>query len=345
MIVLYSKRGVWLKFSIIVPVYNVEKFLAKCLDSVINQDFDDYEIIAVNDGSSDSSADILDEYAKKNDKIKVINQANKGLGGARNTAIENACGDYLVFVDSDDFICFDMLSQIASILNENLLDILVFDCIQVDVNGNFLTIFSHNFDNISYVTLTQKEFMTFEPSTWSKIYKRSLFINNNIRFPERLWYEDLATVYRLVPFANKIGYLKKPLYYYVQQPGSITHSANTTRMMEIITAFDTLESYFKQTGCYEEYYAELEWLCVKHVLYYSAHRFLTKGYYYKQMNALYNYVCSHYPKFKNNKYVKEYMPSIYCMNLIVNKHFFRFYVKECLRVKFAKVFRKVFPKK
>ncbi len=332
-----------MKFSVIVPVYNVEKFLAKCLDSILYQDFDDYEIIAVNDGSTDSSPEILDEYSKKTDKLKVINQKNKGLGGARNTAIENACGDYLVFVDSDDFIPTDMLSTLTVYFDKYNLDIISFDLTAVYNYESVDTEVADSEDE--FVFLGSKEFLISEPTACAKAYRRSLYTDNNIRFPERLWYEDLATVYRLVPFANKIGYLNKPLYYYVQQPGSITHSANTTRMMEIITAFDTLESYFKEIGCFEEYYAELEWLCVKHVLYYSAHRFLTKGYYYKQMNALYNYVCLHYPKFKINKYVKEYMPSIYCMNLIVNKHFFRFYVKECLRVKSAKVFRKVFPKK
>ncbi len=332
-----------MKFSIIVPVYNVEKFLAKCLDSVINQDFDDYEIIAVNDGSSDSSAEILDEYAKKNDKIKVINQANKGLGGARNTAIENACGDILVFVDSDDFIPSKMLSTLSVYFDKYELDILSFD---------LTAVYSMDFPAVEsmvsadeFILLNKKDFLISEPTACAKAYRRSLYIDNNIRFPERLWYEDLATVYRLVPFADKIGYLKKPLYYYVQQPDSITHSANTTRMMEIVTAFNTVQSYFKEKGCFDEYYAELEWLCVKHVLYYSAHRFLTKGYHYKQMNALYKFVSSNYPDFKNNKYVLEYMPSTYCMDWIVNKQFFRFYAKECLKVRLAKLLNKILPKK
>lgn len=332
-----------MKFSVIVPVYNVEKFLAKCLDSVLEQDFDDYEIIAVNDGSTDSSPEILNEYSKKTDKLKVINQKNKGLGGARNTAIENACGDFLVFVDSDDFIPREMLSTLSVYFDKYNLDILSFDLTAVytcDFTPNVTTDFEDGF-----ILLDTKEFLISEPTACAKAYRRNLYINNKIRFPERLWYEDLATVYRLVPFADKIGYLKKPLYYYVQQPNSITHSANTTRMMEIITAFDTVQSYFKEIGRYNEYYSELEWLCVKHVLYYSAHRFLTKGYYYKQMNALYKYVSLNYPNFKDNKYVKENMPSTYCMEWIVNKKFFRFYFNECLKVKIAKAFRRLFPKK
>ena len=187
--------------------------------------------------------------------------------------------------------------------------------------------------------------MTLEPTAWSKIYRRSIFIDNNIRFPERLWYEDLATIYRLIPFVNKIGYINKSLYYYVQQPDSITHSNNTTRMMEIITAFDTVQSFFKEIGYFEEYYSELEWLCVKHVLYYSAHRFLTKGFYYKQMKELYDFVCNNFPNFKRNKYVIENKNAIYCMDLILNKKFFAFYFKECLKPKLYNVFKRVLPQK
>ena len=332
-----------MKFSIVVPVYNVEKFLEKCLDSIIAQDFNDYEIIAVNDGSTDSSLEILNSYSKKTDKIKVISQSNKGLGGARNTAIENACGDILVFVDSDDFIPQEMLSTLSVYFEKYELDILSYDLTAVYSMDFPVTKSKYSADE--FVIFDKKDFLIAEPTACAKAYRRSLYIDNNIRFPEHLWYEDLATVYRLVPFADKIGYLKKPLYYYVQQPDSITHSANTTRMMEITTAFNIVQSYFKEIGCFDEYYSELEWLCVKHVLYYSAHRFLTKGYYYKQMNALYEFVSSNFPDFKNNKYVNENTPSIYYMDWIVSKQFFRFYAKECLKVKFAKRLRKVFPKK
>ena len=257
------------------------------------------------------------------------------MGGARNTAIENACGDFLVFVDSDDFITENMLSVLSTYFDNHNLDILSFD---------LKTVFADEFiDNISmdsdteFVLLDAKDFLIAEPTACAKAYRRSLYVDNDIRFPERLWYEDLATVYRLIPFVNKIGYIKKSLYYYVQQPDSITHSANTTRMMEIITAFDTVQSFFKEIGCFEEYYSELEWLCVKHVLYYSAHRFLTKGFYYNQMKELYDFVC--------NKYVIENKNAIYCMDLILNKKFFAFYFKECLKPKLYNVFKRVLPQK
>ncbi len=332
-----------MKFSIILPVYNVEKFLAKCLDSILNQDFDDYEIIAVNDGSTDSSPEILNEYLSRTDKLMVITQENKGLGVARNIAIESACADFLVFVDSDDYISDKMLSTLSETFDEYNLDILSFDCFMVNPCEDF---FVEDIEkSAEFSMLSAEDFLTLEPTVWRKAYRRSLFVDNNIKFPERLWYEDLATVCHLAPYARRIGYLKKPLYYYVQHPNSITHSSNTTRMMEIITAFDMVQSYFKSIGCFEKYYAELEWLCVKHVLYYSAHRFLTKGYYYKQMNILYNFVLSNFPDFLNNKYVVENTPTTYCMSWIINKHYLRFYFKNCLLPRLAIFYRKVFPKK
>ena len=124
-----------MKFSIIVPVYNVEKYLPRCLDSVLDQEFDDYEIIAVDDESPDNSIDILNEYQKKTEKLKIIRQKNKGLGGARNTGIKEAAGEYLIFLDSDDYISPKMLSSLNEYLKKEDLDILAFDCERVTESG------------------------------------------------------------------------------------------------------------------------------------------------------------------------------------------------------------------
>ena len=105
-----------MRFSVIIPVYNVESFLERCIESVLSQDYEDYEIIAVDDGSKDSSLEILKSYERKTNKIHIISQENKGLGGARNTGIVCAKGDYLVFLDSDDYIKTDMLSSLNSVL-------------------------------------------------------------------------------------------------------------------------------------------------------------------------------------------------------------------------------------
>lgn len=148
-----------MKFSIVVPVYNVEKYLKKCLDSIFEQQFEDYEVIAVDDGSTDKSNNILNEYIQKSTKLKVIHQENKGLGGARNTGIENARGEYLVFLDSDDYIDSKMLMVLNDYLEKYNLDILAFDCSKVDENYNFMEKVSYdNFKN-KYSSLSKKNFL------------------------------------------------------------------------------------------------------------------------------------------------------------------------------------------
>ena len=217
-----------MKYSIIVPVYNVEQFLETCIESILHQNFIDYEIIAVNDGSTDGSKEILEDYLKKTERLKVIHQRNKGLGGARNTGIQTATGDYLLLLDSDDYLEMNALETLATYLDKYNLDILAFDCNKVDIEGNIIETISVIDYKEKYTPLTQKQFLFFEPTACTKVYKRTLFTQNKIRFPERLWYEDLATVFRLVPYAKRIGYLKESCYNYVQQPNSITHSFHSS---------------------------------------------------------------------------------------------------------------------
>ena len=216
-----------MKFSIIVPVYNVEKYLPRCLDSVLDQEFDDYEIIAVDDESPDNSIDILNEYQKKTEKLKIIRQKNKGLGGARNTGIKEAAGEYLIFLDSDDYISPKMLSSLNEYLKKEDLDILAFDCERVTESGQTIEKVSVKDYQDQYTSLNAKQYLLFEPTSCVKTYRRTLYTEHGIEFPEKLWYEDLATTLKLSAYATKIGYLKEVFYYYVQQPNSITHSTNT----------------------------------------------------------------------------------------------------------------------
>ena len=316
-----------MRFSIIIPVYNVEKFINKCLNSALQQTYTDYEIVAVNDGSTDSSKDILEYYQEKNAKLKVISQQNKGLGGARNTGIKNSKGEFLVFLDSDDYISIDMLEKVDSYLIKYALDILAFDCNLVDLNGNVMQCATMQEYSEKYTPLTRKQFLLLEPTSCTKVYRRTLFTDQHIMFPERLWYEDFATIFKLAPLAMNIGYLKEPLYYYVQQGTSITHSSNVNRMMEIEDAFNSNVEYYRKLDLWDEFYDELEWNCVLHVLYYSAFRLLGCGYHRKKMEHLYAYSKLYFPDWKNNKYVKDKKETRDRMNLIVEHHYFAFYLK------------------
>ena len=327
-----------MRFSVIIPVYNVEKFLKKCLDSVFKQTYSDYEILAVNDGSTDSSKNILENYQKICSKLKVINQENKGLGGARNTGIKNASGEFLVFLDSDDYISFNMLEKIDMYLRKYQLDILAFDCNMVDLQGNILDCATIKKYSEKYTKLTPKQFLLLEPTSCTKVYRRILYTEHKITFPERLWYEDFATVFKLAPFVDNVGYLKEALYFYVQQDSSITHSTNIKRMMEIKTAFNSNIEYYKKLNVWNEFYDELEWNCILHVLYYSAFRLFKCGYNKKEMKSLIAYTDSIFPNWKNNKYLMKELKSRDMMDLVVENKYFKFYLKTGFCIKYISPF-------
>lgn len=330
-----------MKFSIIVPVYNVEKYLSHCLDSVLNQDFDDYEIIAVDDESPDHSIDILNEYKKKTEKLKIIRQKNKGLGGARNTGIKEAKGEYLIFLDSDDYIAPKMLSSLNEYLKKDDLDILAFDCERVMETGETIERVTVKDYSDKYTSLNAKQYLLLEPTSCVKTYRRTLYTDHKIQFPEKLWYEDLATTLKLSAYAKKMGYLKEVLYYYVQQPDSITHSTNTERMMEIMPAYDGVIKFYKDNNKFQEFYEELEWNCVLHLLYYSAFRLLMAGMNIKQMKQLYQHSKKIFPNLENNKYVKMKEDNYNMMNLIMNQQYFRFYLKTGFWTKCYNLLNKV----
>lgn len=321
------------KFSVIVPVYNVERFLAKCLDSILLQDYDDYEIVAVNDGSTDNSARILEEYAQKTDKLRVVHQQNRGLGGARNTGIAHAEGEYLFLLDSDDYIAPHALRHIVEYLDRFHLDVLAFDWQKVDEQGNYLERATMQEYEEQFTLLPAKQLLLFEPTGCTKVYRRELFVQNGIVYPERLWYEDLATTFKVAPFLTAFGYLKEPLYYYVQQPQSITHSRNTERMMEIITAMDSEIAFYRERGLLEEYSRKLEWNCFLHCVYYSAFRVLMCGYRPGQMETLWKYCKSQFPKMEENEYIRKYKEQRYMMDTVLQKKWWLFYWKNNLRVR------------
>ena len=178
--------------SIIVPIYNVEKFLHKCLDSIIQSEWDDilYEIIIVNDSSPDGSLHIANNYAKEYNFITVISQDNKGLGGARNTGIRNANGDYILFLDSDDFLLPDKLHIVVKTTIKNRLDIMEFGAVRVDGEYKVIDEIFHKNDISSIDGITYAEKYNFENSVCNKIYNRNFLLANNLQFFERTFIED-----------------------------------------------------------------------------------------------------------------------------------------------------------
>lgn len=295
-----------MKYSIIVPIYNVEKYLPRCIESLLVQTYKNFEVILIDDGSTDSSGDIADRYGEEYpDIFRIVHQKNKGLGGARNTGIDLADGDYLLMVDSDDYVSPKLLECADKYLQDNGDDILIFNFITEEENGKQEIQYLHTVRG--YRHISSKKFIMETPAAWNKIYKASLFKETGVRYPERIYYEDLATTPCLALYADKIGIIDDALYYYIQRNSSIIHTKNTTRIMEIRDAVNRTIDYYKNNNKFDMFYQELEYLSVIHVLCSGVQRVLSSEYDERKLKELLRFVINIFPKYKENIYVQSYI--------------------------------------
>lgn len=257
-----------MKFSLVVPVYNVADYLENCVNSILANDCTDCEILLIDDGSTDGKSGVLcDELAARSPSlVRVIHQENRGLGGARNTGIEAARGEYLFFIDSDDSIAPDSLSVLRRAIKAQPADIYSFQAAVDDGEGKLQPFQTSKVYEGAFVLREHPEFLFALPAAWARIWKRSLFLKTDIRYPCRVWYEDIRTSAKLFAAADSIVTLPDTLYRYLVRQGSITRNANVLRNREILDAFEDILSWFeaqKLTQCYQK---ELEKLAIDHIL-------------------------------------------------------------------------------
>lgn len=209
------------KISVIIPVYNVSLYLRKCLDSIINQTLRDIEVICINDGSTDNSLEILNEYAVKDDRIKIINQENKKQGAARNAGMRIATGEYIGFVDSDDWVDLDFYEKLYNTAKKHNFDIALGTNVRVKKNGNKKRL--NITEEKEYTSIQDKFDVNVQwknPCPTNKIYKRDLFLKHNIQWPEGVYCEDRIFTLKAVYYANGIVTVPNVNYYYFSNPNS-----------------------------------------------------------------------------------------------------------------------------
>ncbi|MDA5541700.1 glycosyltransferase [Streptococcus thermophilus] len=234
--------------TVVIPVYNVEKYLKRCVESVLVQEWNNYDILLVDDGSTDSSPQICDDYVKAYDFISVIHKENGGLSEARNTGISNAEGEYVYFLDSDDWIEPNTFSDLAEVIESDQYDIISFnqefvksehDIIKSDSKRTKrLTGKEALIDMFSYGFITG--FAT------DKIYRKALFTKNTIQFPVGKYYEDLGTNYKLFLSAKKVYATNQKYYHYlIDNPDAITKSWNEQKLENMISFYKEL--YYSDT--------------------------------------------------------------------------------------------------
>ena len=248
------------KVSVIVPFYNVEGYIEKCLDTLVNQTLEDIEIILVNDGSKDNSILIakkfLENYPKK---IVYLEKENGGLSDARNFGIPYAKGEYIAFLDSDDYVEKNMYEEMYALAKKENSDM-----VQCNFYWEYIDKNKKKIGDVQKYS-NKKELITKgRVEAWNKLIKREILENEEIRFPKGLRYEDVEFTYKLAPYLEKVSFIDKPFIHYIQRQNSISNSQNE-KTAEIFDILDNVIKYYKEKNIYEEYKNELEYIYVKTV--------------------------------------------------------------------------------
>lgn len=230
--------------SIVIPVYNVEKYLEKCLQSVQNQTYNHFEVILVNDGSTDSSLSICEKFVNQDKRFSVLSKENGGLSSARNFGIKKAKGSFITFVDSDDYIVKDYLSHLVDGIKSET-SIVCSKFFLVDEKGNLLTKKEAPEKKSEVVSIegSIKIFLLqngYDHSAWGKLYPVSFF--ETISFPEGKLYEDMGTTYKLLKLASEVVFLDAYDYAYSQRPNSIMNSSFNLKKLDIIEMVHEMEN-------------------------------------------------------------------------------------------------------
>lgn len=296
-----------MRFSIVVPVYNVEEYLQGCIDSILVNDCTDCEIILVDDGSTDGVCPALcDKNAALHPElIRVIHQENRGLGGARNTGLEAAKGEYVLFVDSDDTLAPDTLAVLRAQIEQTHADIYSFNLYSHDGLGHKTLLEPAPAHDGVFTLAENPEFLFSLPAAWARLWRRDLFINSGIRYPGRVWYEDIRTSTKLFAVASSIVILPEPLYYYLARPGSIMRSGNIMRSREILEAFDDILQWFEERRLLERYKDQLCRLAIDHIRLAAVVRVIRSDIHSPLIREFNHYMYTKFPEWKKNPYIAQ----------------------------------------
>ena len=244
--------------SIIIPVYKVEPYLKKCIESVIKQTYPYLQIILVDDGSPDNCGKICDEYASKDNRIEVIHTKNGGLSSARNIGISKAKGKYIGFVDSDDYISNDMYEYMYNLIEKNKADVCICNFYNIINDKNIIKNEDNGIEELNKMQILKEILLDkkIQSYAWNELYKRELF--NEISYPIGKKYEDIGTTFYILEKCNKIIVSGKPKYYYLNRPDSIVNNNTEQTILDytdlIMERYDYIDKKYRELKCYNDYY-------------------------------------------------------------------------------------------
>ncbi len=289
------------KVSVIVPVYNVELYIEKCLNSLVNQTLQEIEIIVVNDGSTDHSEQIIQKFIEEYpEKIVYLKKENGGLSDARNYALPHAKGEYVAFLDSDDYVEENTYQDMYELAQKEKSDMVECDFYWEYPNKKK--------EDIGAFYQGKKEMLEkVRVVAWNKLIKKDLLQKTEIEFPKGYRYEDVEFTYKLIPHLDKVSFLKKPCIHYIQREGSIANSQNE-RTKEIFDVLEHVLEYYKECGYYEEYQEQLEYLYVRFLFCSSFLRMVKiqdKTIRKKLLQETWEKVNTKFPNWKKNKILNQ----------------------------------------
>jgi len=287
------------KISVIVPVYNSEKYLRSCLDSLVNQTLDDIEIVVVNDGSKDSSVQIIGEFNRRYPgRFVTYDQENRGQAVARNKALELCRGEYIGFLDSDDEAKPDMFEKLYNKAIETKADMTVCDY-------EFITGTKVIYKATKSFRDQKDMFIDCFVDPWNKLFRADVLKDNDVRFPEGYFYEDTGWFIMSIPFVNKSSKINEALAKHYKREGSSMTALDDRRVEHIFPVLDTSLDFYVRKGLYDDYKTELEYFCSKILLCSSFRRISRvkdKRIRKQLVRKTFTYLEEHFPQYKKNDY-------------------------------------------
>ena len=257
------------QISVVVPIYNVGPYLNRSLGTLIEQTFTDFEVLCVNDGSTDDSADIIQQFVERDPRFKRLDKQNGGLSDARNFGFKQVNAPYVMFLDSDDFFEPDMLELSFKRMVEDQLDLVIFDYNQVFDETKFVESIHlpFEFDRVYDPRIDKSLFAYVNNAAWNKMYRTDLFKQNNLEYPFGYRHQDLGTTFRYLSYCERVGFIQKPLYNYrADRPNNITQQVDH-KIDHILDMVKLNIVFFKDRNLFEAYYEELKYLSVINLLY------------------------------------------------------------------------------
>ena len=311
--------------SVIVPCYNGEKFIGRCLESLVNQTLQDIEIIVINDGSTDNSQDIIDSYANKYHNIKAYKIPNSGIADARNFGVSKVETPYFGFLDCDDYTDVTMFEKMYNKAIETNAQVVVSNFYWVKGKKKKL-------EKEGPYNTGKDMLIHLFAVLWNKIYDTEFVRSTNIRFPSGNRYEDAYFLYCLAPNIERLAFVDEAFVHYVQHDNSITHN-NNEEVKNMITIFDNILNYYAHTNRYDEYHDELEYL---HIKFFLGNSFLRSARIDDKQDRDYtiqlgwNMLNDEFPDWHHNHYLKElpglknlYFRMVYDWNVMLFAYLFR----------------------